>query len=233
MPRFEGKVAVITGGSSGMALATAKLLAHQGAHVYITGRRPDVLDQAVDEIGVRATGIEGDAANLADLDRLYATVRAGHGKLDVLFASAGGGGLGEPLDSVTADSFDRVFDLNVRGTVFAVQKAVPLMTGGGSIVLNGTVAAVKGIPGSGVYSASKAALRSFVRVWAAEARPEADQGQPDPNRDHQHRPDRRRPQRVRRPSRLAHPARPDRRTRGDRHRRRLPGLRRSQLHHRK
>jgi NAD(P)-dependent dehydrogenase (short-subunit alcohol dehydrogenase family) len=171
MPRFEDKVAVITGGSSGMALATAKLLAHQGAHVYITGRRPDVLDKAVAEIGHHATGIQSDAANLADLDRLYDTVRAGHGKLDVLFASAGDGGLGEPLDNVTADSFDRVFDLNVRGTVFAVQKAVPLMTDGGSIVLNGTVAAVKGIPGSGVYSASKAALRSFVRVWAAELAP--------------------------------------------------------------
>jgi NAD(P)-dependent dehydrogenase (short-subunit alcohol dehydrogenase family) len=172
MSRFDDKVAVITGGSSGMALATAKLLAHRGAHVYITGRRPDVLDKAVVEVGPRATGIQGDAANLSDLDHLYDTVRAEHGRLDVLFASAGGGGLGEPLGSVTADSFDGVFDLNVRGTVFAVQKAVPLMTEGGSIVINGTVAAVKGIPGSGVYSASKAALRSFVRVWAAELAPQ-------------------------------------------------------------
>jgi NAD(P)-dependent dehydrogenase (short-subunit alcohol dehydrogenase family) len=100
MSRFDDKVAVITGGSSGMALATAKLLAHQGAHVYTTGRRPDVLDEAVAEIGQRATGIQGDAAGLADLDHLYDTVRAGHGRLDVLFASAGDGGLGEPLDNM-------------------------------------------------------------------------------------------------------------------------------------
>jgi len=134
MSRFDDKVAVITGGSSGMALATAKLLAHQGAHVYITGRRADVLDTAVAEIGHQATGIQGNAANLADLDDVYDTVRAGHGKLDVLFASAGDGGLGEPLENVT-------------------------------------VAAVKSIPGSGVYSASNAALRSFVRVWASEFAP--------------------------------------------------------------
>jgi NAD(P)-dependent dehydrogenase (short-subunit alcohol dehydrogenase family) len=161
-------VAVITGGSSGMALATAKVLAAEGAQVYVTGRRADTLDQAVAAIGERATGIQGDAADPDHLDRLFDTVRDRHGSLDVLFASAGDGNLQEPLEAITADSFDHVIAVNVRGTVLAVQKATSLMTDGGSIVINGSVNAVAGYPGSGVYSASKAALRSLVRTWAAE-----------------------------------------------------------------
>jgi NAD(P)-dependent dehydrogenase (short-subunit alcohol dehydrogenase family) len=168
MTRFANKVAVITGGSSGMALATAKTLADQGAQVYVTGRRADTLNQAVAAIGERATGIQGDAADLDHLDRLFETVRDRHGHLDVLFASAGDGNLQEPLEAITPASFDDVFGLNVRGTIFAVQKAASLMTEGGSIVLNGSLNAVTGYAGAGIYSASKAALRSLVRTWAAE-----------------------------------------------------------------
>jgi NAD(P)-dependent dehydrogenase (short-subunit alcohol dehydrogenase family) len=168
MRRFDDKVAVVTGGSSGIGLATARLLASEGAQVYVTGRRSDALDQAVRSIGPGAVGVDGDAADLAHLERLFTSVAEAHGHLDVLFASAGAGNFDEPLGAISEESFDAVFGLNVRGTVFAVQKAVPLMTGGGSVVLNGAVGAVKGVPGTSVYSASKAALRSLVRVWAAE-----------------------------------------------------------------
>lgn len=168
MARFDDKVAIVTGGSSGIGLATACRLASEGAHVYITGRRSDALEHAVRSIGATAVGIQGDAADLTHLDRLFKAVEEAHGHLDVLFASAGAGNFQEPLDAITEESVDAVFGLNVRGTIFAAQKAMPLMTTGGSIVLNGAVGAVKGVPGTSVYSASKAALRSLVRVWAAE-----------------------------------------------------------------
>jgi NAD(P)-dependent dehydrogenase (short-subunit alcohol dehydrogenase family) len=168
MSKLAGKVAVITGGTSGMALATAKLFVQEGAHVFITGRRKDKLDEAVAAIGHDVTGVQGDAGNLADLDRLVETITTEKGRIDVLFASAGIGALGEPLAAVTEQSFDDVFGVNVRGTLFTAQRLLPLMNDGASIILNGTAGTVKGFPGTTVYSASKAALRSFARTWTAE-----------------------------------------------------------------
>jgi len=167
MGKLQNKVAVITGGTSGMALATAKLFVEEGAYVFITGRRQEQLDKAVKEIGKNVTGVKGDSGNLADLDRLFDTVKKQKGHIDVLFASAG---MGEAvtLGQITEQHFDRTFGLNVRGTLFAVQKALPLFNDGGSIFLNGSIASVKGFPGFGVYSASKAALRSFARTWLNE-----------------------------------------------------------------
>jgi NAD(P)-dependent dehydrogenase (short-subunit alcohol dehydrogenase family) len=167
MGKLDRKVAVITAATSGMALATAKLFVEEGAYVFITGRRQEKLDDAVKAIGRNVTGVQGDAANLADLDRLYETVKKEKGYIDVLFASAGQGGQ-EMLGSVTEEQFDTTFGLNVRGTLFTVQKALPLFRDGGSIVMNGSIASVKGMPGRSVYGASKAALRSFARTWLVE-----------------------------------------------------------------
>jgi NAD(P)-dependent dehydrogenase (short-subunit alcohol dehydrogenase family) len=167
MGKLEGKVAVITAATSGMALATAKLFVEEGAYVFITGRRQDKLDEAVKLIGRNVTGVQGDAANLADLDRLYQTVQRVKGRIDILFASAGRGELAS-LEQVTEEHFDTTFDLNVRGTLFTVQKALPLFNDNGSIFLNGSIASIKGIPSFGVYSASKAAVRSFARTWLVE-----------------------------------------------------------------
>ncbi|AME28142.1 MULTISPECIES: SDR family NAD(P)-dependent oxidoreductase [Burkholderiaceae] len=167
MRKLDGKVAVITGGTSGMALATAKLFVEQGAYVFISGRRQEALDEAVKLIGRNVTGVQGDAANLDDLDRLFDTVKREKGKIDVLFSSAGSGESGK-LGEITEKHFDTVFGLNTRGTLFTVQKALPLFNDGGSIVLNGSMAGVKGFPAFGVYSASKAALRSFARTWLNE-----------------------------------------------------------------
>jgi len=167
MGKLDRKVAVITAATSGMALATAKLFVEAGAYVFITGRRQEKLDDAVKAIGRNVTGVQGDAANLADLDRLYETVKKEKGYIDVLFASAGQGGQ-EMLGSVTEEQFDTTFGLNVRGTLFTVQKALPLFRDGGSIVMNGSIASVKGMPGRSVYGASKAALRSFARTWLVE-----------------------------------------------------------------
>ena len=167
MGKLEGKVAVITGGSSGMALATAKLFVEEGAYVFITGRRQEALDEAVKLIGRNVTGVRGDAANLDDLDRLFDTVKREKGKIDILFASAGRGEAVK-LGEITEQHFDAAFGLNVRGTLFTVQKALPLFNDGGSILMNGSIASVKGFPGFGVYAASKAALRSFARTWLNE-----------------------------------------------------------------
>jgi NAD(P)-dependent dehydrogenase (short-subunit alcohol dehydrogenase family) len=167
MGKLEGKVAVITGGSSGLALATAKRFVEEGAYVFITGRRQEALDVAVKLIGRNVTGVRGDAANLDDLDHLFDTVRKQKGKIDILFASAG---KGEPavLGEITEEHFDKEFGLIVRGTLFTAQKALPLLNDGASIILTGSVASVKGFPGFGVYAASKAALRSFARTWLNE-----------------------------------------------------------------
>jgi len=167
MSKLKGKVAVITGATSGMALATAKLFVEEGAYVFITGRRKDKLDEAVGLVGKNITGVQGDAANLADLDRLYETVKREKGKIDILFASAGQGELAT-LEQVSEEHFDKIFDLNVRGTLFTVQKALPIFNDNGSIFLNGSIASFKGFPGFGVYSASKAAVRSFARTWLLE-----------------------------------------------------------------
>ena len=167
MSKLKGKVAVITAATSGMALATAKLFVEEGAYVFITGRRQDKLDEAVKLIGKNVTGIQGDASDLADLDRLYETVKREKGKIDILFASAGRGEFAK-LEEVTEEHFDNTFDLNVRGTLFTVQKALPLFNDNGSIFLNGSIASIKGYPAFGVYSASKAAVRSFARTWLLE-----------------------------------------------------------------
>src|SRR3984893_4559846 len=150
-----------------MALAGAKLFVDEGAHVFITGRRKDELDQAVELIGRNVTGVQGDSANLDDLDRLYDTVKQEKGAIDVLWASAGTGAQNK-LGEITEEDFDAAFSLNARGTLFTVQKALPLFNDGGSIFMTGSVASVKGFPGYGVYSASKAALRSFARTWLNE-----------------------------------------------------------------
>src|SRR5262249_7682185 len=213
MGRLDGKVAVITAATSGMALATAKLFVEEGAYIFITGRRQKQLDDAVKAIGGHDTGVQGDAGNLADLDRLYDVVKREKGRIDVLFASAGYGEYA-PIGEVTEEHFDKTFDLNVRGTLFTVQKALPLIVDGGSIIMNGSMASVKGFPAFGVYNTSKAAVRSFARTWTVD-------------RD------------LRRPSqgsegfiRRHDSARHHRPARGDRDRRALPRVQRLQLRHR-
>jgi NAD(P)-dependent dehydrogenase (short-subunit alcohol dehydrogenase family) len=165
--KLKDKVAVITGATSGMALATAKLFVEEGAYVFITGRRQKQLDDAVKAIGKNVTGVQGDASHLADLDRLYETVKREKGRVDVLFASAGTGEFA-PIGEVSEEQFDKTFNVNVRGTLFTVQKALPLFSNGGSIILNGSIASMKGFPAFGVYSASKAAVRSFARTWTLD-----------------------------------------------------------------
>ena len=165
--KLEGKVAVITGGNSGIGLATAQRFADEGAHVFITGRRQAELDRAVKEIGPDAVGVPGDVSNLADLDRLYAAVKQQAGRIDVLFANAGGGEMA-PLGSITEASVDKMFATNVKGVVFTVQKSLPLFHDGGSIILKASVAGSKGMEAFSVYSATKAAVRSFARSWTVE-----------------------------------------------------------------
>jgi NAD(P)-dependent dehydrogenase (short-subunit alcohol dehydrogenase family) len=168
--RLEGKVAVITGGNSGIGLATAQRFVAEGAHVFITGRRQVELDEAVAQIGKHVTGVRGDVSKLADLDRLFAAVKREKGRLDVLFANAGIPAVA-PLGEITEEHFDKVFAINVKGLLFTVQKALPLLTDGGSIILNASIAASKGLEPISVYSASKAAVRSFARCWATELSP--------------------------------------------------------------
>jgi NAD(P)-dependent dehydrogenase (short-subunit alcohol dehydrogenase family) len=167
--RLAGKIALVTGGTSGLGLATAKRFIAEGATVVVTGRRAAQLDAAVEELGPSAIGVRGDVSVLSDLERLYETIREAHGRLDVLFANAGGGAF-EPLANVTEEHFDKYFGINVKGTLFTVQKALPLMVDGGSIVLNGSMVSVKGVPGFTVYAATKAAIRSFARTWAVDLR---------------------------------------------------------------
>src|SRR5713101_4520211 len=167
MAKLDGKVAVVTGGNSGIGLATAKRFVAEGAHVFITGRRQAELDAAVSQIGKNVGGVQGDVSDLADLDRLYATVKQQKGRVDVLFANAG---LGEfvPLGQITEAHFDNTFGVNVKGTLFTVQKALPLMPDGASIVMNGSMVSMKGMAAFGVYAATKAALRSFARTWSVD-----------------------------------------------------------------
>jgi NAD(P)-dependent dehydrogenase (short-subunit alcohol dehydrogenase family) len=165
MGKLAGKVAVITGGSSGMALETAKLFVEEGAYVFITGRRQEVLDEAVKAIGRNVTGVRADSANLSDLDRLYEKVKSVKGHIDIVFASAGGGEVDKPIGSISEQLVDDTLNLNVRGTLFTVQKALPLMREGGSIILNASNAHLKGYAGASLYAATKAAVRSFARSW--------------------------------------------------------------------
>lgn len=170
MSKLNNKVAVITGGSSGIGLATAQRFIADGAQVVITGRNQETLDAAVAELGDRATGIRGDVANLEDLDRLFAQVREQFGRVDVLFANAGIAPLG-PFETVTAEHFDKLFNVNVRGLFFTVQKALSLLSEGASIILNASIVAQSGLPNTSVYSATKAAVRSLGRTLAAELAP--------------------------------------------------------------
>ena len=168
MKRLEGKVAVITGGSSGIGLATAQRFVEEGAYVFITGRRQGEIDAAVrQDRQKRVTGVQGDVSNLADLDRLYATVKEQKGHIDILFANAGIAELA-PLGEISEAHFDKIFGINVKGLLFSVQKALPLFQDGGSIILNASVAASKGVGGMSVYNATKAAVRSFARTWTVD-----------------------------------------------------------------
>jgi NAD(P)-dependent dehydrogenase (short-subunit alcohol dehydrogenase family) len=165
--KLDGKVAVITGGSIGMGLAGAKLFVEEGAYVFITARRQEALDEAVKLIGQNVTGVQADSANLDDLDRLFDTVKREKGTVDVLWASAGMGEQGR-LGEITEEQFDAAFGLNARGTLFTVQKALPLFNDGGSIFMTGSNASQRGYPGWSVYAASKAVQQAYARVWLAE-----------------------------------------------------------------
>ncbi len=165
--RLEGKTAVITGGSSGIGLATTKHFVAEGGYVFITGRRQSELDIAVNQIGKNVTGVQGDVSNLNDLDRLYEIVKQQKGRIDILFANVGTGEFA-PLGSITESHFDKTFNVNVKGLLFTVQKALPLFQDGGSIILTASTSASKGIEGFSVYGATKAAVRSFARSWTVD-----------------------------------------------------------------
>jgi NAD(P)-dependent dehydrogenase (short-subunit alcohol dehydrogenase family) len=167
VPKLDGKIALVTGGNSGIGLATARLFAAEGAQVVITGRRKDALDQAVSDLGSGALGIAGDVANLDDLDRLYTEINRRFGRLDIVFANAGILTL-KPMDQITPDQFDQEFAVNVRGLFFTVQKALPLMTEGGSIILTSSIAHFTGLPNFSLYGGAKAAVRAFARSWTSE-----------------------------------------------------------------
>lgn len=165
--KLEGKVAVITGGNSGIGLATAQRFVAEGAQVFITGRRQNELDAAVKLIGGNVIGVQGDVSKLADLDRLYATVKQKAGRVDILFANAGGGEFA-PLGEISEAHFDKAFNINVKGLLFTVQKALPLLPDGASIILNASIVSIKGMENFSVYSATKAAVRSFARTWTSD-----------------------------------------------------------------
>jgi NAD(P)-dependent dehydrogenase (short-subunit alcohol dehydrogenase family) len=162
--RFDNKVVVVTGGTSGIGLATAKAFAAEGASVFITGRRQDALDAALKQIGGRVTGVRGDMADLADIDRLYDAVQQKHAQIDIVFANAGGGELA-PLGAITEEHYEKTFGSNVKGVLFTVQKALPLLRDGGSVILTASTTSIKGTGAFSVYSATKAAIRNFARSW--------------------------------------------------------------------
>lgn len=165
--KLEGKIALVTGGSSGIGLATAKQFIQEGAFVYITGRRQAELQAAVESLGTQAKGVRADASRLSDLDALYAQIQQEKGRLDVLFVNAGGGTFA-PIGQITEEQFDQTFNTNVKGVLFTVQKALPLIPDGGAIILNASIVSVQGVPNFSVYSASKAAVRSFARGWTSD-----------------------------------------------------------------
>src|SRR6058998_1828673 len=167
MGKLEGKIALITGGNGGIGLATAKQFVNEGAYVFITGRRDPELAAAVKEIGKNVTGVRGDVSNLGDLDRLFAQIKGEKGTLDIVFANAGMAKYA-PLGTITEELYDSIFDINVKGLLFTVQKALPLMPDGASIILNASIVASKGLAANSVYSATKAAVRSFARTWTTD-----------------------------------------------------------------
>src|SRR5712664_2809796 len=167
MGKLEGKIALVTGGNSGIGLATAKQFVNEGAYVFITGRRDAELTAAVKEIGSNVTGVQGDVSNLGDLDRLFTQIKRDKGKLDIVFANAGGANFAR-LGKITEEHYDALFNGNVKGLLFTVQKALPLLPDGASIILNASTVASKGLPANSVYSATKAAIRSFARTWTTD-----------------------------------------------------------------
>ena len=167
MGKLDGKIALVTGGNSGIGLATAKQFVREGAYVFITGRRKAELDVAAKEIRRNVTGVQGDVSNLADLDRLFDQIKREKGKLDIVFANAGVARYAA-LGAITEEFFDSIFDANVKGLLFAVQKALPLLPDGASIILNASIAGSKGLATYSVYSATKAAVRSFARTWTTD-----------------------------------------------------------------
>src|SRR4030088_2866054 len=167
MGKLDGKIALVTGGNSGIGLATAKEFVGEGAYIFITGRRDPELAAAVKEIGTNVTGVQGDVSNLADLDRLFAQIKREKGRLDIVFANAGVARLA-PFGTITEEHYDSIFDINVKGLLFTVQKALPLLPDGVSIILNASIVASKGLPANSVYSATKAAIRSFARTWTPD-----------------------------------------------------------------
>jgi NAD(P)-dependent dehydrogenase (short-subunit alcohol dehydrogenase family) len=167
MAKLEGKIALITGGNSGIGLATAKRFVNEGAYVFITGRRDSELSAAVKETGRNVTGVQGDVSNLGDLDRLFAQIKREKGKLDIVFANAGVAKFA-PFGKITEEFYDSIFNINVKGLLFTVQKALPLLPDGASIILNASIVASKGLPMNSVYSATKAAVRSFARTWTTD-----------------------------------------------------------------
>src|ERR1700733_5428468 len=167
MAKLEGKIALITGGSSGIGLATAKQFVNEGAHVFVTGRREAELTAAAEQIGRNVTGVQGDVSDFGDLDRLFAQIKREKGRLDIVFANAGVAKY-TALGSITEELYDSIFDINVKGLLFTVQKALPLMPDGAAIVLNASVVGSKGLPSNSVYSATKAAIRSFARTWTTD-----------------------------------------------------------------
>ena len=167
MPKLDGKIAVITGGNSGIGLATAERFVAEGAYVFITGRRQNELDTAVKQIGKNVSAVQGDVSNLSDLDGLYATIKQQKGHIDILFANAGTGQFA-PLGQITEEHFDKTFNANVKGLLFTVQKALPLLKNGSSVILNASIVSSTGPAALSVYSASKAAVRSFARTFTTE-----------------------------------------------------------------
>ena len=167
MGKLEGKIGLITGGDSGIGLATAKRFVNEGAYVFITGRRDPELAAAVKEIGRNVTGVQGDVSNLADLDRLFVQIKRDKGKLDIVFANSGIAKYA-PFGTITEEHYDSIFDINVKGLLFTVQKALPLLPDGASIILNASIVASKGLSANSVYSATKAAVRSFARTWTTD-----------------------------------------------------------------
>src|SRR6188472_410701 len=165
--KLNGKVALVTGGNSGIGLATAKRFVGEGAYVFITGRRQKELDATVKEIGKNVAAVQGDVSNLADLNRLFAQIKKEKGKIDIVFANAGVAKYA-PLGKITEDLYHSIFDTNVKGLLFTVQKALPLLRDGGSIILNASIVASKGLASNSVYSATKAAVRSFARTWTTD-----------------------------------------------------------------
>jgi len=167
MGKLEGKIALITGGNSGIGLATAKQFVNEGAYVFITGRRDPELAGAVKEIGRNVTGVQGDVSNLGDLDRLFAQIKQEKGRLDIVFANAGAAKY-SPFGTITEELYDSIFNINVKGLLFTVQKALPLLSDGASVILNASIVGSKGFSANSVYSATKAAVRSFARTWTTD-----------------------------------------------------------------